>query len=257
MLQKTLCFSCDAVISESDNPRARKSSIKGRTLCPECRSAHVESMAKRNKSQETRNANSLRMTLQNPMSDPVVRAKVASTISGTRKTAEEYLIAKKDIPRETKEQTSERMKLKNPMSIPLARASASKTMKERIELGEITYKKGPDHHLWKGNRDFNNTCRCQLYPAWTKKILHRDSYSCTRCQSSNVKLQVHHTVPLREIIQEVRERHGIDTFMNVPSSEWQPYIEEVLSMHKMSYGITVCGKCHAVIDKFYREKKEL
>ena len=104
------------------------------------------------------------------------------------------------------------MRVNNPMFNVETAKRMSATVNSKIESGERVYKRGPEHHLWKGNRDFNNVCRCQLYQVWTKVILKRDNFKCTCCLKGSGGLQVHHTRPLRDIIGVVKDRHNVKSF---------------------------------------------
>ena len=118
---------------------------------------------------------------------------------------------------------------------------------------EITYVSGPKHHLWKGNRDFNNSCRRDLYPVWVFPILNRDNFTCTECGSSQ-NLQVHHLKPLRLFIDEIKIKYNISSFTEYSAEELYPYVQEVITMHKLEDGITVCAHCHADIDEMYHSR---
>ena len=46
------------------------------------------------------------------------------------------------------------MKEHNPMFDLKLEQRSAKLLKKKFYLGEIIYAKGPEHHLWKGNRKF-------------------------------------------------------------------------------------------------------
>lgn len=60
------------------------------------------------------------------------------------------------------QKSRERMIANNPMFNPESVLKMRKTFKERIDSGEIVYKKGLNHHLYKGNRNFNKQVRIEL-----------------------------------------------------------------------------------------------
>lgn len=251
MLQAILCPKCGRIKDIENKLRARTQTRKCRTLCQTCKKLHKESIILRNKSTEIRKLNKQRMEKENPMFMAETRAKVASTQTGELKSVEDYRIKKEDLPKETPAELSERMKRNNPMFDEEIKARAVETKRERVAAGIISYKRGSEHHLWKGNRDFNNSCRSVLYNSWTKKVLHRDGYSCQRC-GERKDLQVHHLSPLREMIGFVKDKYNIETFLDIPSEEWQSYIDEVVSLHNLKDGITVCKECHRLIDEQFR-----
>jgi hypothetical protein len=239
MRRDILCYNpnCQNKVAEEETKKTDRPK-RGHSLCPACKAVKDEKKRARliafNKGEQIRKANSERMTAHNPACG-----------GGPKR------VKPPKPPREVVlQKISDRMKSNNPMHNPEIAARAHATMKSR----KHRYKRGPEHHLWRGNRDFNNTCRCQLYPIWTKPILERDGYRCVRC-GTHEHLQVHHEHPLRAIIRRVREQHGIRSFTDIPSSEWQPYIDEVIALHKTEDGVTVCRDCHDEIDGFYNKPR--
>lgn len=208
---------------------------RGRKLCPSCRIKKIE---KQREILSFRNKNDLSLRLKNS-----IRMK-ANNPSFLKRKEKVFKL------KETKEQTSERMKLKNPMFDKDVVEKAKKT--KRIK--GYKYKKGIKHHLWKGNRDFNNVCRCQLYTIWIKKILERDKFKCSKCNTHN-HLQVHHIKPLRVFIKEIKIKYAIKTFLDIEKGMWQKYIDEIIASHTLADGITLCKFCHEEIDKFYHKPK--
>lgn len=244
------CPRCNGIISTYQTKRISQGK-KARNLCQNCRDIHIQTMVERNKSAEIKEKNRVRMKETNPMFSPATRAKVASTISGVAQKVQDYIIPKKDLPKESEADASTRMKHNNPMRIAAVKNKRLTTFKQNLEDGKIIYKRGSEHHLWKGNRDFNNSCRTFIYNKWTIKVLERDNFQCTNCSDKN-HLQVHHIKPLRIFIQEIKDKYQIDSFLNIDPKNWQLYIDEILSLHKLEDGITLCSKCHADIDPFYR-----
>lgn len=228
-----LCWKCLSIIDIIPAKRSLKPR-KSRYLCESCKKQVKKDRIGRITHPDVLENNRQRMLTNNP-NPPKPKKPKLSQAQGSKI-------------------TSERMKTNNPMKNPDVVSRMRSTVKKRVESGEIAYKKGPEHHLWKGNRDFNNTCRVLLYPTWTKPILERDRFCCTRC-NSRTSLQVHHIRPLREIIGIIKDRHGIKTFSAIDSSMWFDYIQEIIDEHRPEDGITVCGKCHETVDSHYHGAK--
>lgn len=249
-----LCQKCRTQYGEitRKRPRTGQTFVVSPLLCPGCKEMSLIQMREREKSSERKQQNSERMKLNNPMFKAETRAKVASTNSGEEKDVADYAIPLKDIyvRKETSAEMSERMKINNPVFNPDTREKIKATIKQRIATGELVYNRGTTHHLWQGNRDFVNSCRRDLYPAWTFHILEKDKFKCTKCGGSD-NLQVHHLKPLRDFVTEVKEKHGIDTFSNMAAEEYQPYVTEVIEAHTLDDGITLCPKCHCEIDEHF------
>jgi hypothetical protein len=154
--------------------------------------------------------------------------------------------AKPKIIKQTKDQISQRMKEKNPMFQKEIREKTSKTIKERIQNGEITYKTGKEHHNWKGNRDRAQVIRSRLYKLWTLPIMKRDGFKCCSCQKQGGRLEVHHIDPsFREILKKCLENRDINLLTD---DEFECLIEDVIEQHKTCLGITYCVDCHKKID---------
>jgi 5-methylcytosine-specific restriction endonuclease McrA len=154
-------------------------------------------------------------------------------------------------------QMYDRMKNDNPMSREDVRNKVSQTLRNKYESGEIKKTVGKDHWLWKGNTKFNKYVRSQLYQPFVRKVFERDNFTCQICGKRGGMLHAHHEKPLQDIIKEVLEKHGysyngFDDFVN--EDEFVIMAQEVVKSHKVQYGITVCPKCHGVIDKYYKRK---
>lgn len=240
--------------------------------------------------EKTRLESSKRMKEDNPMFDMDTRVKVSMTKSAkmggkilTEEETRDKLIKRdlyvpvpkevkekpkekpkkekvKRIPRkkETLEETSLRMRLHNPMFNPETRAKVSATFKRKIASGEIVYKKGPEHHLWKGNRTFNKAVRIELRN-WVKQKFEEVSYTCQRCGKTHTELQVHHLEPLRDIIQKFLDKHNytIEYVNSIEGTEeYFSLIKEIVQYHEdnMQIGLVVCPECHNEIDSYYKRK---
>lgn len=125
------------------------------------------------------------------------------------------------------------------------------TVREKISKGEIKFKTGKDHHLWKGNRNNNQCIRTRLKD-WRKKILKENNYKCSSC-GCNKKLEIHHVEPLREII---------DKFTKKPLSEYKQGTDEfenlsnvVVEYHNNNenIGIVLCEICHSEVDSYRKQ----
>lgn len=261
MKRDVVCWKCGQVIGSCESKRT-SSPKKSRTLCSECRELHIQSIVDRNKSTYMRILNSKRMTDDNPMSDPNVRKRVSDTM--LEKYASGEMVSPLQDPElgnwirslvppisdEQRKAASRRMTMNNPMFCDETRAKATNTLRERIDSGGIRYNHGPDHHLWIGNRDFNNLCRTNLYSSWVVPILERDGFKCTECESTK-QLQVHHIKPLREFISAIAERYGIESFSNLTPELRFDYALEVVQEHSLCDGVTLCKDCHNKIDPFF------
>ena len=255
-----LCYKCNDVVGEVFRKRKPKiPTIKSRKLCVKCREEYVILMKERERTEERRKFQSDRMKSNNPMFNEEYVFKMFKTTTGKDISFDEYkkYVEERDKEynriKETPGERSNRMKFENPMFNEKTVEKQKTTVKSKIESGIICYKRGPDHHLWKGNKDFNNSCRRDLYPVWTFPVLKRDKFMCAFCDSTN-NLQVHHLKPLRYFIKEVKEKYGIKNFTNMSAEEIQPLVNEVVSAHKLKDGITICPKCHDFIDPLYFDK---
>jgi len=158
---------------------------------------------------------------------------------------------------QNRKRMSDRMKKHNPMFRKDVRNKVSKTIKDRIANGDTVYPTGKEHGSWKGNRTFNFTCRSRLYKPWIFRVLERDNFTCTICGYTG-QLHVHHIRPLRDIIDLVLSRHNIQSIKDMDSNSelYHKLIDEVVSCHVLADGITLCAKCHTIIDDRYRRKHE-
>lgn len=155
---------------------------------------------------------------------------------------------------------SEYMKENNPMFKSEIKKKVSDTIKRKVKTGEIIYKKGKEHYLYKGNRDFNLECRSRLYNVWIYPILERDSFKCTKC-GQHKNLQVHHIKSFVDIVKEVFNENNLDydscRFNREDYGEefFEKLVNEVVKRHKLSDGKTLCKQCHSEEDYYYRPFK--
>lgn len=266
MERKLICKRCLIEVGKEETKTAcLPKKIK---LCDSCKKESLalnnKILLERNTNPELRNKNKDRMTLLNPMKNKVCRDKVSNELKRRYQNGEiksvfsdkeklKKIREKWKITEEGRESISNRMKLNNPMLNEESRLKSRENFKKKVDSGEIKYKNGPEHHLWRGNRCLNDACRAQLYKIWTYPILARDNFKCCLCEK-NTKLQVHHIKPLRDFISESKTELGNIDISN-QDNFWK-LIQLVISKHKLEDGITVCSKCHAEIDKYYHENKE-
>lgn len=166
----------------------------------------------------------------------------------------------KQVLKENAVKASERLKENNPMQNVLSKEKMKKTLQEHIQDGTVQYKKGVDHHLFKGNRKFNLEVRSKLYPIWIYPILQRDQFKCTQC-GSTMNLQVHHIRPLREICEVTFDKLNLPytssliTREKLGTEQYERALEAVLQAHSLEDGITLCKDCHKKMDYYYRPEK--
>lgn len=151
---------------------------------------------------------------------------------------------KKIIIKETREEMSNRMKINNPMFDKKVKEKARHTFKEKIKNGEITYKKGKEHHLYKGNRKRSFILRSRLIP-WIKKWLKFYDYTCCECDKRGGKLEVHHIKPFREIVSKYT-----NNLNDLSEDEFERISDLIVEEHKNIEGLVVCKKCHSNIDEY-------
>lgn len=230
-------------------------------LCSRCLSDRME---------YSKNLNRQRMLTNNPMADETVRNRVSNTLKKRYKLGEiksafqdkEKLkiiqLLRGPIRPHKIEEMSLRMKINNPMKNVNIRRKVSDTIHRKISSGEITYKRGHEHILYKGTRNFSNDCRKRLR-GWIKSIMVRDNFTCTVCGVSGGYLHTHHIRPLRNIIKTIFTQNKIKKIEIVKSkniNQYEKLIQMVVDEHKMEDGITVCKQCHANIDDRYRRIKK-
>ena len=152
---------------------------------------------------------------------------------------------------ETKEETSLRMRLQNPMFNKETKKKVSETLKRKIQNGEIKYKKNTENPLWKGNRAFNRHIRINLRK-WVKEKFKESNFTCQENGETHCELQVHHIIPLRDIISEFLKKYNTNS-IDILKDEilLNKVTDDIVQYHfdHPEIGIVVCPKCHSKLDK--------
>lgn len=155
---------------------------------------------------------------------------------------------KKIFSKEEKEEKKckhiERMKNDN----PTYREDVKEKIKNTRSQRKYNYKRGESHPLWKGNRDRAQTIRSRLYNIWVRPILERDNYTCSKCRIYGKKLEVHHIVPFRFILEKILNGRILKELSNF---DFEILSNEIERIHKEENieGITFCVKCHIEEDE--------
>ena len=209
-----------------------------------------------------------RMKAKNPMHREEIRKKVSDTRNSQiaqgiayihkwtpeqrKKHSENYKMSS-----EGKKKISDMMKKNNPMKKKEVIEKVKETFKRKIASGELKYIKGSKHHLYKGNRRFNLEVRKWLKP-WIKAVLERDNYTCTKCKTVGGYLHVHHIRVLRDIIHKILTENDVKDINELKIEnvvKYEEVMQKIRDEHKMSDGITLCKKCHGIVDSQYRRFK--
>ena len=218
------------------------------------------------KKEENYKQSSERMKKDNPMFNEETKAKVSNTLRNNYiKKCNELGIEpckpyiRPEVP-ETKEELSKRMKENNPMFNKEAVEKMKNTLQEHIADGTIKYKKGSEHWLWKGGREFNGYVRVALRK-WVKYMFEKAKFTCQHCGKTHTELHVHHTKPLRDIISEFLDKNNytIEYINSIAGSqEYINFIQKIVDYHfqeNENISIVVCPKCHNELDPYYKQKK--
>lgn len=243
--QKLVCRQCNKVLEIVTKNVTRDIPEKLATqTCDDCKKLVWENTSER-------------MKLENPSYN---KTYTEEEYKEKKRLEEEYNSEenKKIREEEFRAKTSERMRKDNPMFNKETRKKASKTIKERIESGEIVYKKGKEHHLYKGNRNFNRQVRIDLR-SWTREKLEDEDFTCEKCFKRGGELQVHHIEPLRDIITDFLNRHKVILQdLDLGSEQCLLILKDIRDFHfdNKHIGMVVCPNCHAKVDKYYKQRKE-
>ena len=191
--QTVICKDCNKVIEVREKNKTKEIPHVVYGLCDDCKLKHKE-VFKRTASE--------RMKKNNPMKDKKIAQKMGDAIHAKYiercekegVTPKVRQITRYDEEKETPLHLKMRMMAHNPMFDEEVKKRASMTLRERIKNGEIIYKKGKDHPLWKGNRNFNKSVRIELRN-WVKQKFEEANYTCQICGKAKTELHVHHTKP--------------------------------------------------------------
>lgn len=249
--QTVLCQQCGKII------RTQYKNITGMIVptiyevCEDCKNEN---------SIKNRENSSKRMKEHNPMFDKETAKKVGDT------ERRQYLEKCKELgitpkPRqirkeikETPEETAKRMHEHNPMYNEKTKRKARETLQNKIASGELIYKRGSEHHLWKGNRPLTKHIRINLRK-WVRKCFEDAHFTCQINGERKCELHVHHLEPLRDIIARFLEKYETNSQDILKDEELlNKFTDDIVKYHweHPEIGIVVCPKCHHQIDSHYR-----
>ena len=278
MEQILVCKKCGKECGTRESKtKCRKTHILVRS-CAQCYQAHRERMrivlGERNRSAKMREASSKNMRCNNPMFNPDIAHKVAETNKEQYRKGERIsLLGTPEVRAKTeaglrafwassksdviRSRFSKRMKRSNPMYDQQTLKKAMHSMAEGRSSGRIVTPKGKDHWLWKGNRRFNLVVRSRLYKVWTIPVIIRDHFTCTLCGRTDCSLQAHHSKSLASIIESVLKREGVENVEALKETSRYSFLADlVVAEHHLEDGITVCRKCHAMVDRQYKSHEK-
>lgn len=220
VLQERRCRNCDALMEPVEVRHTNAATIRRVDLCEACKSLSSEKRA---------------VSKRGPL-NPNWKGGCADT-----RTTEE----KQQAVATARQRTADRMRQNNPMKNPAIRAQVSQT---RL-ASEKKYTTGPDHHLWRGNREPAFVLRTAIQP-WVRQVMRRDKFRCVRCGAKR-PLEVHHAGrTFADIIKEALEIVGCVALeqLDVSGEMFARIREYVVSAHTLELGITYCRSCHALVD---------
>lgn len=183
----------------------------------------------------------LSLRIKNKWKDPEFREKMVAKFkaAGLRKVGKPSNLSKED-----RDRASIRMKKYNPMFNP--DAVRKNVVTKRNNGVYENYKRGSEHHRWKGNTNRCSLIRVRINKSWTQPILNRDNYQCVLCGVKHCRLEVHHlSKTFKELISENLNGLHINELNDDEFDKFSLLIEE---LHNNIEGITVCVPCHKKID---------
>lgn len=258
VLQKTeieiRCVKCDSLkeVVTKNITKNSSSNIRHIGLCVECKKETRILMSKSKRGPLNPNYDSTKTSRKSIISKIDENGLVKKYRVDTD--GEEHVIKKriKSIPpirkprSEILAELSYRMTVDNPMFNDETKIKVKDTLHERILNGQIKYKRGPEHHLWKGHRDQAQRIRDVLH-IWKRQCLVKSNYKCELC-GSNKYLEIHHVKPLRDIITSFAGDRPLREY-DVTSPEFSSLTDNILNYHlNNNIGQVLCLDCHVEID---------
>lgn len=214
--------------------------------CEECKQKNYENL-------------SLRMKLNNPAYSRQKKFKTPLSkveYEEKQKNKQLYNSSEQKLIRQqqNKENQSLRMKLYNPMK----NAENIQKMLLTRKLNKNIIKPFKHKSTWKGIRSFHQHVRIELR-YWHKQRMEEAGYKCQICGKMHEELNVHHTEPLRDIINRILKQHNISSKeeIDINSDLCNQLVKEIKEYHDNhpEIGMVVCTECHSKIDKHYKPRK--
>ena len=214
--------------------------------CEECKQKNYENL-------------SLRMKLNNPAYSKQKNFKISlskAEYEEKQKSKQFYNSSEQKLIRQqqNKEKQSLKMKLYNPMK----NAENIQKMLLTRKLNKDVNKLFKHKSTWKGLRKFHQHVRIELR-YWHKQRMEEAGYKCQICGKMHEELNVHHTEPLRDIIDRILKQHNISSKeeIDINSDLCNQLTKEIKEYHDThpEIGMVVCTECHSKIDKHYKPRK--
>ena len=158
---------------------------------------------------------------------------------------------------ETKEEMkiafSNRMKESNPMFNEEVKKKSIETRNNKIKNGLLIYKRGKEHHLYKGTREPKREI-VKYLSDWRKQILKEANFTCNECKHRGGKLEIHHLEPFREIIDKFISSKELKK-LSIESNEFFNLKDKIIQYHFDNNQIAevLCEKCHIEKDEYRKQ----
>jgi len=128
----------------------------------------------------------------------------------------------------------------------LSRAAIYKDTAQRCRTCADNWHTAENHHNWKGGiASLRSIVHTMLKAVWIDPILRRDNYTCQFCQNRGGDMHVHHVFPYSHIRDQILKENpelSLKTFKGK-----KRIALKIVEAHRLSYGITLCVSCHALI----------
>lgn len=155
----------------------------------------------------------------------------------------------KDISKEKNGMYSKKHKDSTKLLMSISRTGkkqSDETIKKRI----ITFKNNRERKIQLGIimiKSINSTLKhyINLTYRWNRKILERDEFKCTKCNSKE-KLNAHHIKPFSVIIKDLLKNTNFKT--DLEKYDYLKEQPELIDL-ELKNGVTLCRKCHKSIHK--------